>query len=108
VSNATAALSKFTIPIVFVPLLSFAITFVTHFLILLMSGAISGGSGAKRRRDIDTPSFVHISLLFLYHLLLVHGLWDAPFYGWLLLVSAWAPRVPFIGAFLPPFVICGR
>jgi len=36
----------------------------------------------------------------------VHGLWYAPFYGWLLFVSAWAPRGPFIWAFLPPFVIC--
>jgi len=27
-------------------------------------------------------------------------------YGWMLMVSAWAPRAPFIWAFLPPFVIC--
>ncbi len=33
--------------------------------------------------------------------------WYAPIYGWLLLVSAWAPRAPFIWAFLPPFVIWG-
>jgi ABC-2 type transport system permease protein len=43
----------------------------------------------------------------LYHILTVHGLWYAPIYGWLLLVSAWAPRAPFLWAFLPPFVMCG-
>jgi len=52
-------------------------------------------------------SFFHVSLVLLYHLLTVHGLWYAPLYGWLLMVSAWAPRAPFIWAFLPPFVICG-
>jgi ABC-2 type transport system permease protein len=52
-------------------------------------------------------SFFHVSLVLLYHLLTVHGLWYAPFYGWLLMVSAWAPRSPFIWAFLPPFVISG-
>jgi ABC-2 type transport system permease protein len=52
-------------------------------------------------------SFFHMSLMLLYHILTVHGLWYAPIYGWLLLVSAWAPRAPFLWAFLPPFVIWG-
>jgi ABC-2 type transport system permease protein len=42
-----------------------------------------------------------------YHLITVHGLWYAPFYGWLMLVSAWSPRAPFLWAAVPPFVICG-
>jgi ABC-2 type transport system permease protein len=46
-------------------------------------------------------------LIWLYHLVTVHGLWYAPLYAWLLLVSAWAPRAPFMWALLPPFVICG-
>jgi len=45
--------------------------------------------------------------MLLYHLVTVHGLWYAPLYGWLLLVSACAPRAPFIWAFLPPFVVWG-
>src|SRR5260370_30777872 len=53
------------------------------------------------------PSFFHVSLMLLYHIVTVHGLWYAPIYGWLLFVSAWAPRAPIIWAFLPPFVICG-
>jgi ABC-2 type transport system permease protein len=40
-----------------------------------------------------------------YHLLTIHGLWYAPLYGWMLLVSAWAPRAPIIWAVVPPFVI---
>ena len=37
----------------------------------------------------------------LYHLLTVHMLWYAPIYAWLLLVSAWARRAPFLWAVLP-------
>jgi ABC-2 type transport system permease protein len=36
-----------------------------------------------------------------YHLLLIHALWYAPFYCWLLLVSAWAKRMAFLWAVIP-------
>src|SRR5262249_46031735 len=41
----------------------------------------------------------------LYHVLTVHMLWYAPIYAWLLLISAWAKRVPFLWAVLPPFAV---
>ena len=34
-----------------------------------------------------------------------HGLYYAPFYGWLLLVSAWSRRGAFLWAVLPPLAI---
>ena len=33
------------------------------------------------------------------------ALWHAPIYGWLLLVSGWARRAPFLWAVLPPLAI---
>ena len=101
VSDLTTVLSKFTIPLIILPLLSFAIAVVTQFVMLLLSSGLSAGTLGARM------SFFHLSLMLLYHILTVHGLWYAPIYGWLLLVSAWAPRAPFIWAFLPPFVIWG-
>jgi ABC-2 type transport system permease protein len=44
------------------------------------------------------------SMLFL-HLLAIHGFWYAPFYGWLLMVSAWARRATFLWAALPPLLL---
>ncbi len=41
----------------------------------------------------------------LNHLLVGHGLYYAPFYGWFLLVSAWARRGAFLWAVLPPLAI---
>jgi ABC-2 type transport system permease protein len=101
VSDLTTVLSKFVIPLVILPLLSFAIAVVTQFVMLLLSSGLGVGPLGARM------SFLHMSLMLLYHILTVHGLWYAPLYGWLLLVSAWAPRAPFIWAFLPPFVIWG-
>ena len=101
VSDLTTVLSKFTIPLIILPLLSFVIAVVTQFVMLLLSSGLSAGTLGARM------SFFHLSLMLLYHILTVHGLWYAPLYGWLLLVSAWAPRAPFIWAFLPPFVIWG-
>jgi ABC-2 type transport system permease protein len=41
----------------------------------------------------------------LYHLVMVHALWYAPIYAWLLLVSGWARRMPFLWAFLLPLML---
>ena len=106
VSDLTTVLSKFTIPLIILPLLSFAIAVVTQF-VMLLSSAVLMGSGLSGGTLGARMSFFHMSLMLLYHILTVHGLWYAPIYGWFLLVSAWAPRAPFVWAFLPPFVIWG-
>jgi len=107
VSDLVTVLSKLAIPIVILPLLSFAITIATQFTMLLLGSIMLQGSGVNIATLWTQASFIHVSLVLLYHLLTVHGLWYAPLYGYLLLVSAWAPRAPFLWAFLPPFVICG-
>lgn len=108
VSDLTAVLAKLTIPLVIVPVVSFVITLVTQILMLLLTSAVLLGSGVTMAELWGKPaSFIQISLMLLYHIVLVHGLWYAPVYGWLLLVSAFAPRAPLVWAVLPPFVIYG-
>jgi ABC-2 type transport system permease protein len=105
VSDLTTVLSKLSIPLIILPLLSFVITIATQLIMLLLSSAVLLGSGLSVATVWTQSSFLHVSLLLLYHIVTVHGLWYAPFYGWLLLVSAWARRAPFLWAFLPPVVI---
>jgi ABC-2 type transport system permease protein len=107
VSDLTVVLSKVTVPAVLLPLLSFVITIATQLIALMLSSVIFAGSGVDTAKLWTEASFFHVSWIMLYHIVTVHGLWYAPIYGWLLLVSAWAPRAPFLWAFLPPFVICG-
>lgn len=92
VSDLTTVLSKFAIPVIILPLLSFAIAVATQFVMLLLSFAVPMGSGMSSGTMWSRMSFLHMSLMLLYHFLTVHGLWYAPIYGWLLLVSAWAAR----------------
>ncbi|HEX7287799.1 MAG TPA: ABC transporter permease [Candidatus Angelobacter sp.] len=106
VSDLTAVLAKLTVPMVFLPLFSFVLTVATQFIMLVLSSVVVLASGLNLATLWSQVSFLHDSLLVFYHIVTVHGLWYAPFYGWLLMVSAWAPRAPFIWAFLPPFVIC--
>jgi ABC-2 type transport system permease protein len=107
VSDLTAVLSKASIPLVFIPLLSLVITIATQLIMLLLASAVLLGSGASIASLWTQDSLFHVSLVLFYHIITVHGLWYAPIYGWLLLVSAASPRAPFVWAVLPPFVICG-
>jgi ABC-2 type transport system permease protein len=104
VSDLTTVLSKASIPL-FLLLFSFAVTVVTQFIMLLLSSAVVRANGLNVATLWTDVSLFQRSLMLLYHLLTVHGLWYAPLYGYLLLVSAWARRAPFLWAILPPFAI---
>jgi len=107
VSDLTTVLSKLSIPIVIIQVLSYVITVVAQFIMLLLASAVLVGSGANIAAMWTQETFFRSSLQLFYHMLTVHGLWYAPLYGWLLLVSAAAPRAPLVWAVLPPFVIWG-
>lgn len=107
VSDTTTVLAKASVPLLVLPLLTFAVAVVTQFIMLLWSSAVLLGSGLSVGPLWQSLSFGRMSLHLLYHMVTAHGLWPAPVYCWLLLVSAWARRAPFIWAVLPPFVISG-
>ncbi len=106
VSDLTTVAAKVSIPFVVLPLLTFAITFATQLIMLLVSSAVLAGSGLSVATYWAQVSLLQMSLLLLYHLMTVHVLGSAPIYGWLLLVSAWARRAAFLWAVLPPLAIC--
>jgi ABC-2 type transport system permease protein len=106
VSDLTTILSKASIPLVVLPLLSFVIVVATVVIMLLLRDIVLLGSGVPIATP-GTPMLLQMGLMLLYHLITVHVLWYAPFYGWLLLVSAWARRAAFLWAFLPPVAIGG-
>jgi ABC-2 type transport system permease protein len=101
VSDLTTVLSKASIPLIVLPLLTFAITVVTQWLMLLLSTVVLLMSGVSAATLWTQLSLFQMSLLLFYHLLTVHVLWHAPIYAWLLLVSGWARRAAFLWAALP-------
>ena len=103
VSDLTTVLSKASIPLVVLPLLIFAITVATQLIMLLWSSAVllpSGLAGTTWTRF----NLFQQSLILLYGLI-TFALWQAPTYGWLLLVSGWARRAAILWAVLPFFAI---
>ena len=105
VSDATTVLSKAIIPIVVLPLITFTITIALQLIMLLLSGAVLLGSGLSIATIGPSLGFFTMTLGLLHHLVGMHGLGYAPIYGWLLLVSAWARRAPFLWATLPLLAI---
>src|SRR6266480_4992860 len=103
VSDLTAVLSKASIPLVILPLVTFVIIVATQFVMLLWSSVVlltSGLAGTTWTRF----NIVEQSLILLYSLVAL-ALWHAPIYGWLLLVSGGARRATFLWAVLPLLAI---
>lgn len=104
VSDLETVLAKVSIPLLVLPLIAFVILIATQTMMLLVNTAVFALSGLSTATLLSLPLFQR-SLMWIYHMLTVHGLWYAPFYGWLLLVSAWARRAPILWALLPPLAI---
>src|SRR6266700_3948623 len=99
VSDLTTVLSKVSVPLVVLPLVSFAIIVVTQFIMLLISTAALLPSGLASTTWANFNLFQE-SLILLYGLVAI-ALWHAPIYGWALLVSGWARRATFLWAVVP-------
>jgi ABC-2 type transport system permease protein len=105
VSDLMTVLAKASVPIVILPLLTFAITVVTQWIMALLSTAVLLASGLSA-----ATLWNHLPLLRMWselfaHIVGFHGFWYAPIYCWLLLVSSWARRAPFLWATLPLLAI---
>jgi ABC-2 type transport system permease protein len=106
VSDRTTVLAKASVAVVGVPLLSFVVTVATQGLMLCAGSAVlaaSGLGGSTLWADVQP---VAMTGTLIAHLVVVHMLWYAPIYGWLLLASAWSRRVPLLWAALPPLALC--
>jgi ABC-2 type transport system permease protein len=104
VSDLTTVLSKVTIPLVVLPLVSFAITVCVQLIMLLETSAALIFHGVS-----PATTWAHVPVfqnwVVLLYGLVVLALWHAPIYGWLLLVSGWARRATFLWAVLPLLAI---
>lgn len=101
VSDLITVLAKASIPIFILQFLAFAVIVATQFDMMLL-GKLLGLAGVPTAWS--HPALFAMWSILLYHLLTVHMLWHAPIYCWLLLVSAWARRAPFLWATIPLLV----
>ena len=105
VSDTVAVLSKAAIPIVILPLIGTVVTVALQWLMFF------AGMLGRIGNDVDaatlwaTLPMTRMGLVLAYHQLLIHGLWYAPIFAWLLLVSAWARQAPLVWGVVPLFAV---
>jgi ABC-2 type transport system permease protein len=104
VSDLMTVLSKASIPLVVLPLFVFAVAIATQVAMLLLNTGVALLNGLSPAPLWTRVPLFRMSLGMLYGLV-VHALWHAPLYSWLLLVSAWARRLPILWAVMPPLVL---
>jgi ABC-2 type transport system permease protein len=105
VSDLIAVLAKASLPMIVMPVITLAIAAATQIVILIWSTLVLGAGGVDA-----TVLWTRIPLLenlgILAYGMAALALWYAPIHAWLLLVSAWARRNPFLWALLPPPAVC--
>jgi ABC-2 type transport system permease protein len=100
VSDLTTLLSKATIPLVALPLVTFAIIVATQLVMLLWTSVLLITHGMSPGSTWTNFNLFQQSFILLYGLVVI-ALWHAPIYGWVLLVSGWARRATFLWAVVP-------
>ena len=103
VSDLTTVLSKISIPLVVLPLLTFVVIVVTQILMWLWTAMLLLANGLPLPSSEQLPLF-RSWLVLLYGFIAIK-LWQTPIYAWLLLVSGWARRATFLWAVLPLLAI---
>jgi ABC-2 type transport system permease protein len=104
VSDLTTILSKAMIPLVVLPPVAFVVTLATQLVMLLLNAASLALHGKSVAVLWTLAPLVSMPLLVAYALATL-TLWWAPVYAWLMLVSGWARRAPFLWAVLPPLFL---
>ena len=104
VSDLTTVLSKASIPLAVLLLVAFATIVATQLVMLLLSIVVLPRNGLTVAAVWAQLPLVKMWLALPYALAAM-ALWQAPIYGWLLLVSGWARRAAFLWAVLPLFAI---
>jgi ABC-2 type transport system permease protein len=104
VSDLTAVLAKASVPLVVLPVFVFVLVAALQTVLLVLGGLglmIDGGGPGLMGADVRLPEMWGL----LFYGLVAVTLWYAPIYGWLLMVSAWSKRAPFLWAVLPPLAL---
>ncbi|HTG51591.1 MAG TPA: ABC transporter permease [Candidatus Tectomicrobia bacterium] len=100
VSDSTTLLSKATIPLIVLPVVTFAIVVVTQLVMMLWTSVLLISHGMSPASTWTYVPLFRNSFILLYGLVAI-ALWHAPIYGWALLISGWARRATFLWAVLP-------
>jgi ABC-2 type transport system permease protein len=104
-SDTLTLASKLLTAMVLAPVMFWASYVLTHILLMLISSIVMLSVGENPWTlflSLGSPIKGWGMVLLSY---LAQSVWLLPLYGWLMLVSAFAPRIPLLFAIVPPVVI---
>ena len=104
VSDLTTVISKALVPLAVLPPVAFVVTLATQLAMLLINTASLAAHGKSAADLWAQAPLVSMPLLVVYALATL-TLWWAPVYAWLMFISGWAKRAPFLWAVLPPLFL---
>lgn len=104
VSDRVTVFAKAAVPMAVLPAIAIVVTVALQVAILVLTGAVLLANGTPSTTATQAP-LLQMTGVLLYGVA-TSTLWWAPLYAWLLLISGWAKRVPFLWAFLPPLGLC--
>lgn len=104
VSDRTTVLSKTSIPLIVLPLVTFATVIATQLVMLVWTSLLLITHGMSPASTWTYVPLAQNSVILLYGLIAI-ALWHAPIFGWALLISGWVRRAAFLWAVLPILAI---
>ncbi|HXU99619.1 MAG TPA: hypothetical protein VG166_03890 [Caulobacteraceae bacterium] len=105
VSDLATVATKAAVPLAVMPAVVFVLVLAAQLVIWLIAIAIHAANGNAVAALWAQWPMGRMSLMMAWGLFTM-SLWYAPVWGWLLMVSAWARRAPFLWAVLPPLGVC--
>jgi len=104
-SDTLTIVSKLLAAMIVAPLIFWVIFVLTHIMMMLLISVVImvlGENPWTLFLSLGSP-FKAWSLVLLSYF--AQSIWALPLYGWLMLVSAFAPRIPLLFAILPPVIL---
>ena len=122
VSDLETVLSKLVVALLVIPLIAAAVAVLTQLVVAVVAAmkvggiaaqlAAAGPAGAKAAAAIGglggalaDPALWGMNLVIMVYATLTFALWTLPVIGWVMFVSAWAPRAPFLWVTMPLLAI---
>lgn len=105
VSDSMTVLSKVVTVMVVAPLFVWVISQLTSIVIMILGTIFAWVSDASAWQNIWQPSNLFVIAFYQLQALYVATLWAAPIIGYLLLVSSWTKKVPFLVATVPVILV---
>ena len=101
VSDLTTLLAKVTVPLAILPAVAFAVICATEIVMYLFDTVANASHGGAYAQLWSTVPLAQVLGCVVYGIATL-TLWHAPLYGYLLAISAWVKKGPFLWAIVPP------